>query len=71
MSSCLECRHLDLQKNPGHAKVGLGKCAFEREIGRFVPIPTDRECEKFKRADDEIVQARAEWWSKQLAKMGR
>ena len=70
MPTCLECRHLDLKANPEHAKVGLGRCAFEREAGTFQIIDRKRECEKFKRADDGIGREREEWWGRELAKMG-
>lgn len=66
--NCLECSRLDLKQFPAHAKVGIGKCNMVSLPGVFVSFSRHRDCQSMRPADEEIVQARIDWWEKRKGK---
>ena len=57
---CLTCQHYTLTTSAlrGH---GLGNCTFGSKWEFPSPV-FERQCETYKRATDEAVQARMAWW---------
>lgn len=61
---CLDCKKLELQQNPKHAGVGLGKCKSEPIAGTFVSVAYERSCPGYEAAGAEIAGKRREWYGR-------
>lgn len=62
---CLDCAHLDLKRQPAHAKLGLGQCKVNPGFGgEFQNFTINRNCERSHMAPPDMRKARAAWWGK-------
>lgn len=61
---CLDCQHIESGEHKEHAKVGLGRCAFEQLPGVFVGFTRRRECAQFEQVSKEDAAKRRAWLEK-------
>ena len=61
---CATCSRLDLEKYPVHATRGLGRCKEEEQLGKFVTMTYERDCEQYRKASETVIQQRREAWIK-------
>lgn len=61
---CMNCQRIDLRAHPEHAKGGLGRCALEKQAGKFKDIERERDCTSFLQAEPEVIETRQAWWKK-------
>lgn len=59
---CATCSHMDKDKYPVAAKVGLILCKFETRPATYTSFTKDRICEQYKGAAETVIQQRREWW---------
>lgn len=64
--TCLHCTHLNLQRHPDHAKVGLARCALDHVAGRFNGM--QHNCMRFATAAQDVIEKREEWHQKNIQK---
>lgn len=61
---CLHCKHINSGEHKEHARVGLGRCAFESLPGVFVSVTRRRECAQFEQVSEEDASKRQAWLEK-------
>lgn len=59
---CATCSHMDKDKYPVAAKVGMILCKFEVRPATFTSFTKERECDQYKGAAEAVIQQRRDWW---------
>lgn len=60
MISCADCKHFNLRDAGQMARLGCGRCAFDKPATTY-PALRLRECGKFEAADEAITAKRRQW----------
>lgn len=58
---CIHCKHIDLKAQPKHSNNGMAPCKLLKEMGVFMTLNFERNCERYVRASEEVLIKRQEW----------
>jgi len=60
---CIECQNAEMQRSTDHVKQGFVLCGAEKIGHDFKGLTFERNCKLFKKADDEVIVRRVEWFN--------
>jgi hypothetical protein len=58
---CINCKHIDLKRYPKHSNNGMAPCKLLKDLGVFMTLNFERNCERYEKASEAILIKRQAW----------